>query len=551
MNSEKVDLSFDFQEMEDTDFNAIEISSEMLGSFFVLKKSKLFNEDVWSTFKEHEIDNEALRGMTSSTLEQLLPKLGHQIKFEGERKRWLQNPRDYENEQLENVEDSFNAMCPFEAIAQNFEDEFFDVEIILNQLMETSVLLKNYKMFVENNTHRPLLKNERRLVCNTINNWLIHRNINLRRLDYIKIRDKVFNVFKRESIYLWYKPAFSKNVNGVLKHSGPSGILWTSYSYRRTKKIKQLQKLGQSTDCLYRNKMKLNKKTLMEEEISDETDCFNIQKWLQENFTPWDTIKSNWRKTCAFRRSHIVSKENQFFQILDMWPRLRKQHGFELIDIDFESLYPEKSGNLKHLWHRYSDKLLKMAYECAKAKSRKDKDAMAKFSQEAPTQDEEQNFKGSLSLHALFYLCPNKKKNCAQDLKKMFRQAQRGSKIDEEILKISEAAAKNGEPAMNPFVLFFINDANMPYKFFVCVNHLIYELSSFVEAIDILFKSYFVFNLNYPPESENVLRFIQHFFYQVFLNDENISTSIYQLMYDLDIDRAEECQQILNQLSCN
>lgn len=137
-------------------------------------------------------------------------------------------------------------MGAFEVAPKNFEDEFFDVEAILKQILETHMVLKEYKEYVlQFNIHRPLLKKERRLVSNRLTDYCIQQNILLRRGDFPKIAEKVMAIFKKDPKTVWYKPPRAKGAT-------PGGVLYTNYSFRLTKKKQQLKKLGKSTASYYR-----------------------------------------------------------------------------------------------------------------------------------------------------------------------------------------------------------------------------------------------------------------------------------------------------------
>lgn len=276
----------------------------------------------------------------------------------------------------------------------------------------------------------------------------------------------------------------------------------------------------------------------------DDNNLENLREWLHDNFEPWDSIKSVWEKTCTIRRNCIL--KNDFEKVLQLWPRYKKSIGYELVDIDFKHLYPgSTSSYLKHYFYNFADKIIKLALD--EARDRKDKDAIDRFNRKSPVIDEENNFLGCVTLAAIFYMVPNKNKKCKQSLDKMFHKVPKGNMINEEIQRVSEKAATLKED-MNPFILYYENESCMPYKFFVSVNHLIYETSNFITALDILFKCYFVFNVNYPSKCINVLTFLQHFFYKIFLKSDVNSTSIFSFMCDVDIERGLECEKIIKEI---
>lgn len=265
------------------------------------------------------------------------------------------------------------------------------------------------------------------------------------------------------------------------------------------------------------------------------------KEWLQHNVDPWTTVKEKWSSTFPLRRSEIISMT--FDDILEnQWPRFKKKEGFELVDIDFQFLYPNNVNNFKRLWGRkYIEEILKLAIKTAEDK--KDKESAKKFS--CTVEDEENNFNSVLALNALFYLLPNRNKTQKQNLDYLLRKAPKGAKIDLEIKRISEIAAARKED-MDPFIQYFENENGIPYKFFVCINQQIYETLHFTTAMDIVFKSYYVFQMEYPPQCVVVLTFIQHFFYQIFLDEDVNYPLILSVMCDLDIDRGLECEEMMN-----
>lgn len=203
-------------------------------------------------------------------------------------------------------------------------------------------------------------------------------------------------------------------------------------------------------------------------------------------------------------------------------------------------MYPAATGKLKHLWHKFTSKILLLAV----AKARNDKERQQVYKKKPPNDDDENNFSGCLALNALFYLCPSFDTTVKQDLSMMFRKAPRGSMINEEIQKISDQTAAEGKDNK-----YFEYQIGMPFKFFICIDQLIYETSNFIMAVDILLKAYFVFNMDFPPEAANILTLVQHFFYQIFLANDIEHTSIFQLMCDIAIERALQCEELMNEES--
>lgn len=163
----------------------------------------------------------------------------------------------------------------------NYENDLFDVEVILSKILLSSAVLKDYKDDLQKfNIHRPLTRSERKIVCNTLMDYAVKNKILLRRGDFPKITEKIQHIFKKEPAYLYYRPpnktskrinepnvlcdanskeessSSAKNLGGnkkkVLGNVGPSGQLYTSYRYRISRKREELKKTKQSTDAYYR-----------------------------------------------------------------------------------------------------------------------------------------------------------------------------------------------------------------------------------------------------------------------------------------------------------
>lgn len=52
-------------------------------------------------------------------------------------------------------------------------------------------------------------------------------------------------------------------------------------------------------------------------------------------------------------------------------------------------------------------------------------------------------------------------------------------------------------------------------EYYVYFCNILYQLPTFLKALDICFKTYFVFSFSYPPESILVWNFLQIFFYEI------------------------------------
>ncbi|KAL5278664.1 hypothetical protein ACFFRR_003349 [Megaselia abdita] len=550
----------------------------MVAIFHVLRKAKLYHKTIWEAFQAQEITDKTMRCMTFQDIKDIFTTVGRRVAFEDERSKWLKDPQEYIQIALDDEEEEEESLDEFSPEIK-YNDETFDLVYVLKKDVQANHFLKLYQ---ENRNdkneiiHRPLLKRERKLLSATIINYFINKTILLSRNDFSQIFYKIQDIFKRALKSIYYLEAYmrtdkikkSKQNNQatitvnlrekqhqtkgkkkgksepervVITYVGPSGILYNAYRYRITKIRKTQKLLGENSDAYYKNiSRKGNDSNYedFEEEIPDE-DCESIKIWLQENHSPWDTVKIKWEKTCSYRRLDLHDENSNFDFILKEWPRYKKQYGYELLEIDFDNMYPEAAPKFKRFWPEYCNKIIDVAI--AAAECSRDKDSVLLFSTRAPINDEEQNWLSRLALHGIHYLIPTKNKNCEQVLEKIFLKVERGTRIVEKIQELSEIANDNNEE-FSPFILYFEDENLIPYKFFVCINLLIYESNNFVTALNILFKSYYVFHCIYPDKCKVILTFIQHFYYQIFSSNDINSSTLVGVMHEIDQDRSEHCQ---------
>ena len=65
---------------------------------------------------------------------------------------------------------------------------------------------------------------------------------------------------------------------------------------------------------------------------------------------------------------------------------------------------------------------------------------------------------------------------------------------------------------MQPFVAV-IGDEENPIQFLVCINEFFYEVGNVLQAVDLVFKTFFALHLHYPPEAQQVWFFLQRAVY--------------------------------------
>ncbi|KAL4718300.1 hypothetical protein ACJJTC_013141 [Scirpophaga incertulas] len=78
---------------------------------------------------------------------------------------------------------------------------------------------------------------------------------------------------------------------------------------------------------------------------------------LSCNSDPWEEVISKWKKIYELRKETEYENINDIFK---HWPVLSDQRSDQLINIDFEIMYPEKALNFYVNWDSFYENILKV-----------------------------------------------------------------------------------------------------------------------------------------------------------------------------------------------
>ncbi|KAL4720268.1 hypothetical protein ACJJTC_013570 [Scirpophaga incertulas] len=79
--------------------------------------------------------------------------------------------------------------------------------------------------------------------------------------------------------------------------------------------------------------------------------------WLSCNSDPWEEVISKWKKIYELRKETEYENINDIFK---HWPVLSDQRSDQLINIDFELMYPEKALNFYVNCDSFYENILKV-----------------------------------------------------------------------------------------------------------------------------------------------------------------------------------------------
>ncbi|KAL5279354.1 hypothetical protein ACFFRR_003753 [Megaselia abdita] len=301
--------------------------------------------------------------------------------------------------------------------------------------------------------------------------------------DFPKIFEKIQEYFPGEiDMDLYFIPKSAANKN-------PSGPLLSSFRY--------YHRILQDETGLRKNKkrnMKVMDLPLEQIVIATNSEMEKLRKELVGRQQPWSRIVEEWKLTFDLRRKEITDPETPLQQVFLRWPKYFNIRGDDLIETDFEILYPGKSSKLFVEWPDWRIQI--MSFASKKAKHAKEKeDFVANFTKsiESPWYD-------IYTLKDLFYcVSGGRQQNVigAQCFDKLVHFIETSDDAIEKVKEISEGYAKE---KLHPFILIAL-DENVPVKFYAVAYDVIYSYENFLGTLNCVFMMFFALNVPYPKKT--------------------------------------------------
>lgn len=508
-------------------------------------------------FEEEEIDEESFRVLTPASIERLFVKIGPRDKFLANWKREFgSSDALYANVEVACSENNSNAIEDIDERILRLQSANHDLsppeadpllkhEIniygILRNVIEGRAAIKYYK-------EKKTLTNEHRLnVADIIiRHELKEENefcINSKRLIYLASR--IVETFPNESTSTYYipftihsvtrKPILARGklhakyylLREKLKKSGE--VLGNERNYQKTKKVD----LPEPRDLILATHEQL---ALLEG--ADDVELQESCVWLETHTTPWADVLKKWIQTSKYRIQKLASDAsitNSMY--LNMFKVLQQPLGYELIEADFELIYPNQSTVLISEWPSFEKEVI------ACAVSRKGNEVKELLDQyRLITDDSQASVAIVLRLLPLLLPCQAVKGASSKPLWKLSRQESQDAFLLH-IKNISELKSrlesrreklKIHGMAEQPLVVVVGETLLNIEAIYVCISDTCYKFPSVLKAFDIVFKSFYALQLPYPKEVEHSWQIVQ---FRIFgigeENQEEMVESVTTLLADL------------------
>ncbi|VVC41518.1 Hypothetical protein CINCED_3A016863 [Cinara cedri] len=463
-------------------------------------------EFLYQTLLDQLIDMKVLSIMKSEHVNELLNEfpLGIKILF---------------NHYLENWQNTQNVLSNKINTKSVHEESAFDININLSDILTTSstgtMIIDYYK------TNNKFNDNIRSLLVETVINYIITKKI--------PMSVNLANYFGNQIVKMFPSEVkdtyFMKNET----NKSPKGKLYAKY-YNSIRSLKTSGLIPSNDQA------KVPGKSLIHVHFEPETGIeYILDQIMHDKSCSFSDLKSNWRATTNYRLNEIQNTTS-ISEILNKWSSFKLPFGYRLIDIDFCTLHPN-CPNLLSTFEDKSKKVMDLLNEKIK-----DITSRILFESLKNSSNINQNGKNTVLfylLHAIFV--PTSKKVTKDDngkkslVKYSIKDSQNSfivfkNSVDE-IEDYITCHSKEKNP-IQPCILI-VGTPIDPKEILICFHTIKYKVFSIVNAIDVCFKIFHLFNLEYPSQSCIVWIFIQRYFYSLTTKFDKPCHMLGQILSDL------------------
>ncbi|KAM6951105.1 uncharacterized protein FYW47_014625 [Aplochiton taeniatus] len=235
-----------------------------------------------------------------------------------------------------------------------------------------------------------------------------------------------------------------------------------------------------------------------------EAEAVGMKEWLQTHRQPAAQVEEYMKLTAPLRMAWIRCAGTKPVQdIITEYPRLYDTQG--MITQDFGVMFPECTDQLFGLWGPlFTDKILLFA--------KKEPKAFDLLPEDVETMPMETRREVALKVLPAI-LPPSPYRKGGKMVRPTYSEMRRAF-IDVQPVGTDMVQYLETETIEEPHVLL-LGDKNTCFKAFTVFNREIFEQESLLQAVDVCFKTFFVFDVNFPKAAAPAWEFLQHVVYNV------------------------------------
>ncbi|XP_058976925.1 uncharacterized protein LOC101889627 isoform X3 [Musca domestica] len=300
-------------------------------------------ESVFDYLKAAQVSYRSLQYMQAEDIKEAIPPLGLRIEFREKLFTWKKVQFGIDDETI-SVQSKVDNWLK--------EKEFHGKHVLNKSLVN---ILKEYPsarpLLEHKNKNKNLTTDHRNSLIKIIVEEAVSNQIPIRIQDFPILLNEIVSVFPSEKDVQDYY-FIRRGEKG-----SPSGKLYSKYKNFRAKRLKYDNKasIGDASNERKSSSDQLSSQIYENIEV-DESIASALKVSLNRDSADWSDVCEKWKKTFHLRRQELSELNSGAF--LESWSKFSHQKAADLIQIDFELLYPGKSHMLFSKWQNFKGKIL-------------------------------------------------------------------------------------------------------------------------------------------------------------------------------------------------
>ncbi|XP_031329003.1 uncharacterized protein LOC116160029 isoform X1 [Photinus pyralis] len=383
------------------------------------------------------------------------------------------------------ITDSYDMFQPSTSKKTRSEDSFLfpsTLENLLKMHVDGKIIMA-HKHKLNNDDRQKLAK----IVVNQIIST--HNYAEIRADTFLEAAKEIINLFPTEKIETYYIPYSPPK--GSLRRQPARGKLWSRYvNVRAALRLADKYKVTDE-----------NKENLVLEEENDKYE--HDLAFLKVAVEPQQRVAQCWESTFRIRQKRYKSEPIETY--FEAFPSLKLQFGIELLEIDFNTLHPNKANIIYENWPSVSKAIL------SEAKERK-----------IIIEERNEDLSTSALLCLPYLFSPTTVKNSSKnkignwrpsrlEVQHSFFFCTKNLLELEEIVDARQHKLEKYQLPLQPFGVA-VGDVGQE-SYYVYNQNIKYKLESSIRCLELLYKLFHALNLNYPAESKSIWQFIEEVVY--------------------------------------
>uniref|UniRef100_A0A1I8M104 Uncharacterized protein n=1 Tax=Musca domestica TaxID=7370 RepID=A0A1I8M104_MUSDO len=308
-------------------------------------------ESLFEQLKASHVTFRSLQYLKKEDLKEAVPPLGLRVEFREKLFAWKKRKLGIDDETMsvpskigewwKRNETPESTPCTPDTIGSNCLKA---KGILSEDLKELLTHASKGKLALECSSVNKKLSDEQR--DNIIIEYILTNNVTLYTQDYMRILDEICSVFPLENEMRDYYYISRKGKNNA------SVKLYATYRNKKSKRIKLLISEPSTSKAATHTSPNFCNKDVSEIDESVEN---SLKASLLRECNDWGSICEKWKRSFNIRQRDIKNLSSHTFLL--EWPKLSDARASELVNIDFDIMYPQKGNLLLSKWDQFKKKI--------------------------------------------------------------------------------------------------------------------------------------------------------------------------------------------------